>query len=45
MSIVDKKIAFSMIKYAFKEEWDMAQSILIVDDEKDIVLMLSQYFL
>lgn len=44
MDIVDKKIAFSMIRYISKEERDMAQSILIVDDERDIVSMLNQYF-
>ena len=33
-----------MIRYIFKEERDMAQSILIVDDERDIVSMLNQYF-
>ncbi|MBT9647501.1 response regulator [Ruminococcus sp. MCC718] len=33
-----------MIRYISKEERDMAQSILIVDDERDIVSMLNQYF-
>ena len=33
-----------MIRYISKEERDMAHSILIVDDERDIVSMLNQYF-